>query len=172
MVPQLRAGREQKAWQPFWDWHLVWSLPPPFVLVSAHFHPSIASLFNWLCVKVLLSASTCPCHSKQRQRGDAAASLLSLASSLSSAFFSNFLLFCLFFIFAPLPFFLWQFSPSLCHSGTFFGFSRSVSSILVLFSELLFSFLGLATNGNHRCLCSAPFFSLLLFPFSVIGPTE
>lgn len=68
---------------------------------------SISSLFNWLSVKVLLSASTCPCHSKQRQLGDAAFSLLSPVSALSSALFSYFLLFRLLFIFShvsPLPF--------------------------------------------------------------------
>ncbi len=85
MVLQLRAGREQKAWQPFGDWHLVSESPSFFCSsLSAHFHPSIPSLFNWLSVKVLLSASTCPCHSKQRQPGDTALSLLSPVSALSS----------------------------------------------------------------------------------------
>lgn len=155
MVLQLRAGREQKAWQPFWDWHLVSSLPPSFVLDSLCSFPSFhPSLFNWLCVKVLLSASTCPCHSKQRRRGDAAASLL------SPAFFSNFLLFCLFFIFAPLPFpslaglplslslryLLWFLSFCLVHSRTLFGASVCISwpgdkrkSSLPLFCGFLFS---------------------------------
>lgn len=107
MALQLRAGREQKAWQPFGDWHLVSSLPPSFVLLSLSLLISISSLFNWLSVKVLLSASTCPCHSKQRQLGDAAFSLLSPVSALSSALFSYFLLFRLLFIsshVSPLPF--------------------------------------------------------------------
>lgn len=85
MVLQLRAGREQKAWQPFGDWHLVSESLSFFCSsLSAHFHPSIPSLFNWLSVKVPLSASTCPCHSKQRQPGDTALSLLSPVSALSS----------------------------------------------------------------------------------------
>lgn len=50
-------------------WGLAFSLGVSLLLLFfpfAHFHPSIPSLFNWLSVKVLLSASTCPCHSKQR----------------------------------------------------------------------------------------------------------
>lgn len=139
MVLQLRAGREQKAWQPFWDWHLVSSLPPSFVLDSLCSFPSFhPSLFNWLCVKVLLSASTCPCHSKQRRRGDAAASLLSPASARSSAFFSNFLLFCLFFVFAPLPF------PSL--AGLPPLFVTQVSSLVSLA-------LSRPCSYSFRCFC-------------------
>lgn len=85
MVLQLWAGKEQKAWQPFGDWHLVPESPSFFCYsLSAHFQPSIPSLFKWLFVKVLLSASTCPCHSKQRQPGDTALSLLSPVSALSS----------------------------------------------------------------------------------------
>lgn len=94
MVLQLWAGREQKAWQSFGDWHLVLE-PPSFFCSSlfAHFHPSIPSLFNWLFVKVLLSASTCPCHSKQRQPGDTALSVLSsVCTFFPPAFFSYFLL--------------------------------------------------------------------------------
>lgn len=86
MVLQLWTVREQKAWQPFGDWHLVSQSHSFFCSsLSAHFHPSIPSLFNWLSVKVLLSASTCPCHSKQRQPGDTA---LSLFSPVSAPFFS------------------------------------------------------------------------------------
>lgn len=85
MVLQLGAGRQQKAWQP--SGGLAFSLKSPSSLCSAllpaHFHPSVPSLFNWHSVKVLLSASTCPCHGKQRQLGDAALSLLSPVSTLS-----------------------------------------------------------------------------------------
>lgn len=85
MVLQLGAGRQQKAWQP--SGGLAFSLKSPSsfcsALLPAHFHPSVPSLFNWHSVKVLLSASTCPCHGKQRQLGDAALSPLSPLSTLS-----------------------------------------------------------------------------------------
>lgn len=164
MALQLRAGREQKAWQPFGDWHLVSSLPPSFVLLSLSLLISISSLFNWLSVKVLLSASTCPCHSKQRQLGDAAFSLLSPVSALS---FCPLLL--LSFIPSPLHFlprlpsslfFLWHFSPSLYHSlflsrsGIFFCFPFIPSHpFSYSFAVLPFAFLGLVTNVNHRLCC-------------------
>lgn len=90
MALQLWAGRKQKGWQPFGDWHLVSESPSFFCSsLSAHFHPSIPSLFNWLSVKVLLSASTCPCHHKQRQPRDTA---LSLFSPVSAPFLPRLLL--------------------------------------------------------------------------------
>lgn len=108
MALQLWAGRKQKGWQPFGDWHLVAASPFFFCSsLSAHFHPSIPSLFNWLSVKVLLSASTCPCHHKQRQPRDTALSLFSLVSATFSSLSSS-----LTFIFSSLDF-LFPFSPSL-----------------------------------------------------------
>lgn len=105
-------------------WGLAFSLRVSLLLcssLSAHFHPSISSLFNWLSVKVPLSASTCPCHSKQRQLGDTALSLFfpmsacysSLTSSLTFFYFVCFwspLLPCLFGItsFSPHAFFFSQ----------------------------------------------------------------
>lgn len=84
MALQLGAGRQQKAWQP--SGGLAFSLKSPSSLCSpllpAHFHPSVPSLFNWHSVKVLLSASTCPCHGKQRQLRDAALSPLSAVCTL------------------------------------------------------------------------------------------
>lgn len=86
---------------------------PLFFSHSSHFHPSILSLFNWLSVKVLLTASTCPCHSKQRQLGDAALSLCCLLPLLC-------LLLTFHSISSPFsliyPSILWHFFPFIIHS--------------------------------------------------------
>lgn len=177
MVLQLGAGREQKAWQSFGDWHLVSESPSFFCSsLSAHFHPSIPSLFNWLPVKVLLSASTCPCHSKQRQPGDTALSLLSPVSALSSppAFFSYFLfLFCLLLISSDvsplLP--LASLPPYSFFTQTFsFCFSFILSHPFSQpFSLLVLAFPGLVTNSYHHCLCCAPrYYPFFLLYFAVI----
>lgn len=146
MVLQLRAGREQKAWQPFGDWHLVSESPSFFCSsLSAHFHPSIPSLFNWLSVKVLLSASTCPCHSKQRQPGDTALSVLSPVSALSSPL-PPFLTFFHFVSswFSPLS--LWHFSLSLYHS-----LSLSCSGLYFFFISLFI--LSHPFSYSLHCFC-------------------
>lgn len=109
-----------------WDWHLVLESHSFFCSsLFAHFHPSIPSLFNWLFVKVLLSASTCPCHSKQRQPGDTAVSLFSPVSALFFPLPSSLTFFCLLLISSLVlstPLIPWHFSLSPYHS---FFLSRS-----------------------------------------------
>lgn len=135
MVLQLQAGREQKVWQPFGDWHLVSESHSFCSSLSAHFHPSIPSLFNWLSVKVPLSASTCPCHSKQRQPGDTLSVLSYVCTLFSPAYFSYFLLFCLLLPTPPL-FFPWYFSFSLFHS--LFLFHSDLSFLFLFHSVSIF----------------------------------
>lgn len=186
MVLQLRAGREQKAWQPFGDWHLVSESPSFFCSsLSAHFHPSIPSLFNWLSVKVLLSASTCPCHSKQRQPGDTALSLLSPVSALSSPLPSS----LTFFYFvsswfspmsplspAPLPLAFLPFSLSLPLPLSLRPlFFVSLSFCLIHFLIHLTASVWISwpcdkliSSLSLLCISLSPILSL----FTVIGPTE
>lgn len=175
MVLQLGAGREQKAWQSFGDWHLVSESPSFFCSsLSAHFHPSIPSLFNWLPVKVLLSASTCPCHSKQRQPGDTALSLSCLCSLFSPCLLLLLsFLFCLLLISSnvspllplaslpPCSFFIQTFS---------FCFSLILSHPFSYpFSMLVLAFPGLVTNSYHHCLCCAPrYYPFFFLYFAVI----
>lgn len=125
MVLQLWAVKEQKAWQSFGDWYLVLESPSFFCSsLSAHFRPSIPSLFNWLSVKVLLSASTCPCHSKQRQPVDTALSLFSPVSALFFPLPSSLTFF--YFVsswfppLSPLPLSSPGISPFLCITPSFF----------------------------------------------------
>lgn len=172
MVLQLRAGREQKAWQPFEDWHLVSKSSFFFCSsLSAHFHPSIPSLFNWLSVKVLLSASTCPCHSKQRQPGDTALCVVSVLSSPlpSSLTLFYFFLLLIFSPVSPLPLAFLPFSLSLPLSF----FVRQFFFIhFPTLSIALFECLGLVTNLYHHCLCWASPFLLFVCLFAVTRPTE
>lgn len=141
MVLQLQAGREQKVWQPFGDWHLVLESHSFFCSsLSAHFHPSIPSLFNWLSVKVPLSASTCPCHSKQRQPGDTALSLFSPVSARFSPLPSSLTFFYFVYFWSPLlPCFLFGISPFpfLTHSF-FFSQTFLFCSCLILSQLYLF----------------------------------
>lgn len=173
MVLQLRAGSEQKAWQPFGDWHLVSESPSFFCSsLSAHFHPSIPSLFNWLSEKVLLSASTCPCHSKQRQLGDTVLSLFSPVSALFSPLPSSLTFF--YFVsswFSLLP------HPSSPGISPFLFITLSFSLRPLFFVSLSlwlvsFSYSFLCVCVNFLAHWQTNIITFLLSLFTVIGLTE